>query len=153
MLSACSDSDPATEAPAAEPKFRADGSLDFMRADSTLLTRIFIEIAEDAESQATGMMYRKSMAERTGMLFVSEEPSMKSFWMRNTLLSLDVLFLDSEGGIINIVKRTAPLSEDRILSTAPAQYVLEVRAGFTDKYGIEPGQYITWERRSFDTES
>jgi len=89
------------------------------------------------------------MPDRAGMLFVSEGASMKSFWMKNTSLSLDILFVDSEGAIVNIVKRTTPFSEAVILSTEPAQYVVEVHAGFTDTYQITETDHISWERRTF----
>ena len=148
----CKSPEP-TPAPETEPTFRADGVLDFMRADSSIATRIFIEIAESAEAQATGLMYRRSLPERGGMLFIDQEPSMRSFWMKNTPLSLDILFVDSLGSVVNIVKNTAPFSEEHILSTAPAQYVVEVRSGFVDKYRITEDFHITWERRTFPTDS
>ncbi|NNF02996.1 MAG: DUF192 domain-containing protein, partial [Rhodothermales bacterium] len=101
--------------------------------------------------QAQGLMYRRSLPDRGGMLFVDEEPSMQSFWMRNTPLPLDILFIDEAGEIVNIVKRTTPYSEDRIESTDSAKYVLEVRAGFTDRYAITDSMRVTWERRNLTT--
>jgi uncharacterized membrane protein (UPF0127 family) len=130
-------------------EFRADGVLDFVRADSSIVTRIAIEIAESPQEQAAGLMYRRTLPERGGMLFVDPAPSMRSFWMKNTPLSLDILFVDEAGDIVNIVKRTTPYSEEQILSTGPAQYVVEVRAGFTDKYKITQEDHIVWERRQF----
>ena len=130
--------------------FRPDGVLDFMRPDSTLVTRIVIEIAEDVQSQAQGLMFRRSLPQRGGMLFLNQSESMRSFWMKNTPLSLDILFVDAEGEVINIVRHTTPFSEDRIESTAPAQFVVEVRSGFTDTYGITEEDRISWERRTFE---
>ncbi|MGA1494758.1 MAG: DUF192 domain-containing protein [Rhodothermales bacterium] len=92
------------------------------------------------------------LPDRGGMLFVDAVASMRSFCMNNTPLSLDIIFVDADGDIVNIVKRTTPYSEDYIESTGPAQYVVEVRAGFTDRYGITAEDRIRWRRQSFETE-
>ncbi|MEQ9104346.1 MAG: DUF192 domain-containing protein [Rhodothermales bacterium] len=134
-----------------EIPFTPEGVLDIWRADSSLVTRLVIELAESDQEQAQGLMYRRSLPERGGMLFVSPEPSMRSFWMRNTPLPLDIIFLDDSLRVVNIVKRTTPYSEEHILSTAPAQYVLEVRAGMSDRWGVDSTAYVTWERRDFST--
>ena len=135
-----------------EITFTAEGILDFVRPDSSIITRIAIELAETDAEQAQGLMYRRSLPARGGMLFVDPEPQMQSFWMRNTPLPLDIIFLDENGRIVNIVKRTTPYSDDRIESTAPAQYVLEVRAGFTDRYGIDESVRVDWERRDMNSQ-
>lgn len=138
------------EQPAADrlnTEFEAEGILDFHRPDSSIVTRIVIELAESDAEQAQGLMYRRSLPDRGGMLFIDDAPSMQSFWMRNTPLPLDILFIDERGEIVNIVKRTTPYSDDRIESTDSSQYVLEVRAGFTDRYGITDAMRVEWERR------
>ncbi len=142
------DSNPPTDQ---NIEFRPDGVLDFIRPDSSLIQRVVIEIAEDTAARNQGLMYRRTMAERMGMLFIFPGQASRSFWMLNTPLSLDILFVDPDGRIINIVKGTTPFSKDPILSTEPAQYVVEVRAGFTNKYKIAPGDLISWERRTFET--
>ena len=98
-------------------------------------------------------MYRKTMDADHGMLFVYPEAEPRSFWMKNTPLALDIIFVDAKGEIVNIVKRTSPYSEDFIESTAPAQYVVEVRAGFTDRYGISEDDRISWRRQTFETDT
>lgn len=128
-------------------EFTAHGVLEFRKDDGELVTRIAIEIAESDSAQARGLMDRRSLPDRGGMIFVSPSASQKSFWMRSTPLPLDIVFVASDSSIVNIVKRTTPYSDDRITSEGLAQYVVEVRAGFTDKYGIEPGQKITWWRQ------
>ena len=149
LLAGCSRSDAPASNVSEDIPFRPDGVLDFIRPDSSISARIFIEIAESPEAQATGLMYRRSLPEKGGMLFIDGAPSMRSFWMKNTALSLDILFVDEAGEIVNIVKRTTPYSEEQILSTGPAQYVVEVRAGFTDKFSITDNDRISWERRTF----
>jgi len=133
--------------------FTPEGVLDFVRPDSSIVSRIIIELAETPEEQAQGLMYRRTLPDRGGMLFIDAEESMRSFWMKNTALALDIIFVDAQGEIVNIVKRTTPYSEDFIESTGPAQYVVEVRAGFTDRYGISDDDRITWRRQTFETES
>lgn len=130
--------------------FTPEGIVDVFRPDSTLAARLVVELAETPQEQAQGLMYRRSLPDRGGMLFVESAPRMQEFWMRNTPLPLDILFLDERGQVVNIVKRTTPFSDDRIRSTAPAAWVLEVRAGVTDRYGIDSTHYITWERRTFN---
>lgn len=133
--------------------FTPEGVLDFVRPDSSIIVRIAIELAESQEEQAQGLMYRRTLPDRGGMLFIDPVESMRSFWMKNTALSLDILFVDAEGHIVNIAKDTTPFSEEYILSTGPAQFVVEVRAGFTDRYGITEDDRIVWRRQTFDNPS
>ncbi len=151
MSVGCTKSDPSSSTVAVEPAFRPDGILDFVRPDGSIISRIVIEIAETPSSQAAGLMYRRTLADQAGMLFVFPSPDQRSFWMKNTSLSLDIMFLDEEGTILNIAKKTQPFSEAFISSTGPAQYVVEVRAGYVDKHGIAPGLKIVWERRTFNS--
>jgi len=152
LLAGCSK--PSSEPTGAQQDipFTPEGVLDIYRADSSLIQRFVIELAETDAEQAQGLMYRRSIPERGGMLFVDEEESMQSFWMRNTPLPLDILFVRADGRIVNIVERTTPYSDENINSTAPAQYVLEVRAGTSKRLGIDSTAYISWQRRTFNTE-
>ncbi|MBO6576295.1 MAG: DUF192 domain-containing protein [Rhodothermales bacterium] len=143
-LAACANEQ--TESIPQDIEFRGDGVLDFLRPDSTVITRIAIEIAVSDSAQARGMMDRRSMPDRGGMLFYYDETGERSFWMRNTPLSLDIIFVGEDDRIVNIAKRATPYSEARINSDGPVRHVLEVRAGFTDRYGIEPGTLIRWRR-------
>lgn len=152
-LSGCASEDTENTPLQTDIAFTPEGVLDFARPDSSLITRIIIELAETQEEQAQGLMYRRSLPDRGGMLFVDAEESMRSFWMKNTPLALDIIFVDAAGEIVNIVKRTTPYSEDFIESTGPAQFVVEVRAGFTDRYGITEDDRITWRRQTFDTDT
>ncbi|GAB5518076.1 MAG: DUF192 domain-containing protein [Rhodothermales bacterium] len=146
LFAGCGPKDDA--APPASTEFRGDGVLDFLRPDSSVITRIAIEIADTPAARERGMMGRRSMPERGGMLFVFDDVQMRSFWMKNTPLPLDIMFTEPDGQIVNIVERTTPYSEAYIESTGPAQYVVEVRAGFTQKYGIDSTAWIRWRRES-----
>jgi len=134
--------------PPREIKFRADGVLEFFRPDSTVITRIAIEIAENDSAKTRGLMERRSLPQRGGMLFLYDSDSTRTFWMRNTLVPLDIIFIGSDDTIVNIAKNTRPLSDDLIPSTGSSQNVLEVRAGFSDLHGIRAGTRIHWQRRA-----
>lgn len=152
-LTGCGARENGQDAVQTDIAFTPEGVLDFVRPDSSIITRIVIELAETPEEQAQGLMYRRTLPDRGGMIFIDAEESMRSFWMKNTALALDIIFVDQHGEIVNIVKRTTPYSEDFIESTAPARYVVEVRAGFTDRYGITDEDHIIWRRQTFDTDS
>ncbi|NNE34292.1 MAG: DUF192 domain-containing protein [Rhodothermales bacterium] len=130
-----------------EPEFQAEGLLAFHKPGGEQIVRIAIELAESAQEQETGLMNRRSLPALGGMLFVSDVSRERSFWMKNTPLPLDIIFVRSDSTIANIVKRTTPLSRDYIKSDGIVQNVLEVRAGFTDKYGIDTTTTISWQRR------
>jgi uncharacterized membrane protein (UPF0127 family) len=152
-LAGCASETQDNESLKTDITFTPEGILDFVRPDSSIISRIIIELAETPEEQAQGLMYRRSLPDRGGMLFIDAGESMRSFWMKNTPLALDIIFVDAKGEIVNIVKRTTPYSEDFIESTAPAQYVVEVRAGFTDRYGISEDDRISWRRQTFETDT
>jgi len=126
--------------------FRADGILDFIGSDGKLVTRIAIEIAESDSAQTRGLMDRRSLPKRGGMIFIDSEPSERSFWMRNTPLPLDIIFVRSDSSIANIVEQTTPYSDLHIDSDGLAQFVVEVRAGFASSHSILPGQHVRWSR-------
>jgi uncharacterized membrane protein (UPF0127 family) len=125
-------------------KFRKDGELTFVSAAGEYITTIDIEIADTQEKRVRGLMFRKKMAENQGMLFVFPREEYQSFWMKNTVIPLDMIFVNKKREIVNIQKNTTPYSEQTYPSSKPAIYVVEVNAGFTDKYGIKPGDKITW---------
>ncbi len=128
-----------------EPPFEHEGNLSFFKNDGALITQIQIEFARTAKETEVGLMYRKSMEENQGMLFIFPNEEMRSFWMRNTYIPLDIIYLNKEKQIVSIVKNAEPLSETSRPSEAEAMYVLEVNGGFSDKYDLKKGDYITYE--------
>jgi len=80
------------------------------------------------------------------MLFVFPAPDSLSFWMANTPLPLDIIFVAPDSTVVNIAKRTTPLSREFIRSTGLAQYVVEVRGGFTDRFQIDTSTRIHWTK-------
>lgn len=103
--------------------------------------RISAEVAQTPEQQAIGLMHRKEMPQHAGMLFVYERPAPLCFWMKNTLIPLSIAFLNEDGSIINIAEMK-PLSLDSHCSARPAQYALEMNAGWFSRRGFKPGDRI-----------
>jgi len=129
----------------AKPVFRKDGELRFLDAKtSQVISAIDVEVAATDASREQGMMYRDTMDENTGMLFLMGIEEMQAFWMKNTIVSLDIIYVDSERRIVSIHKNCTPFSLDQIHSVAPALYVVEVIAGYTDKYKIKVGDRVSF---------
>ncbi|MFN2238670.1 MAG: DUF192 domain-containing protein [Thermoanaerobaculia bacterium] len=106
---------------------------------------IAVEVVADPESRARGLMYRPSLAEDRGMLFLFPEPDVHSFWMKDTLISLDIIWLDTERRVIAIERDVPPCKADPCPSYGPAAealYVLELAAGQAAAYRIEPGDVL-----------
>ena len=128
------------------PQFKKEGELLFFSKDDQPIIGIDIEIADNDSRREVGMMGRPAMDELKGMLFVFDEEFYASFWMKNCVLSLDMIFINKAGSIVTIHKNTTPFSEENYTATAPTLLVLEVNAGFTDRHNISVGDRITWKR-------
>jgi uncharacterized membrane protein (UPF0127 family) len=125
-------------------KFKKEGELTFVDSAENPIIKIDIEIADNDYERQLGLMNRESMEEMQGMLFIFPEERFQSFWMMNTLFSLDMIFIDSKKEIVTIHRNTKPLSEQSYPSSKPALYVLEVNAGFCDKHNIKLGDKVFW---------
>ncbi len=101
-----------------------------------------VEIAADDPARAKGLMYRTKIDPDHGMLFDFEQTEQIYMWMKNTYISLDMLFIDKAGVIKHIVKNTTPLSQTIISSGGPVRYVLEVKAGTAQRLGIKRGDRL-----------
>ncbi|WP_341835847.1 DUF192 domain-containing protein [Chitinophaga pollutisoli] len=138
----------AATTPAADgPVFTKEGVLSFIsKAKGDTIRTIDIELAQTDEERAEGLMHRKSMEDTQGMLFIFDFASEQSFWMKNTYISLDIMYVDANMEIVSIRKYTTPLSEDGVPSLKPAQYVVETIAGFADKYHVQVGDKIAFTK-------
>ncbi|OGS49864.1 MAG: hypothetical protein A3J40_12660 [Erythrobacter sp. RIFCSPHIGHO2_12_FULL_63_10] len=103
-----------------------------------------VELAATQPDQARGLMFRTELGADEGMLFPSREPMVRSFWMKDTPLSLDIIFIGADGRIINIAANTTPYSLDSVMSDGPALAVLELRGGRAAELGIGPGDKVDW---------
>ncbi len=125
--------------------FDAEGDLTFVAAPGDTIVTVDIEIADTDEDRQVGLMFRRKFGDDQGMLFIFPDQNVRSFWMKNTKLSLDMLFADSTGLIVTIHERTQPQTRKNYFSK-PAVYVVEVNAGFVEKHGIAVGDRIVWQR-------
>ena len=126
--------------------FAKEGELKFLNAAGDLIAEIDIEIADDDVQTTQGLMYRRSMKQNRGMLFIFPDEVERSFWMKNTLLSLDIMYLSANKEIVSISENAPPKSEESIGSEVPAKYVVEVNAGFVTQYQIKVGDRMTFTR-------
>ncbi len=128
-----------------EVNFKKEGELSLLKAETdSIVASLDIEIADDAYETETGLMYRKSMQDDRGMLFVFDDEIRRSFYMKNTEFSLDIIFINSKNEIVSIQKNAKPLDQTSLPSEAPAMLVLEVNAGLSDQWTLEPGDKIQW---------
>ncbi|MBN2418828.1 MAG: DUF192 domain-containing protein [Deltaproteobacteria bacterium] len=128
-----------------EPQFTRHGDLDFFKRNGKAsLAKIDIEIAVTPEARARGMMYRKSNRENRGMLFIFPHPDLQSFWMLNTYIPLDIIFVNEYKEIVKIHRKAAPGSTEFLPSGKNALYAVEVNGGFTEKFNISEGDRIAF---------
>ena len=110
------------------------------------IARFTVEVAETPETQRRGLMERPALAPNAGMLFIFSDVAPRAFWMMNTLIPLDMLFIDADRRIINIQANAPPCVPPQRCptyhSTAPAQYVLEIAGGRAQAVGIRTGDHI-----------
>ena len=126
--------------------FTTEGRLAFIQDGDSTVT-IDIEIADTDSARQRGMMQREGFPnDRSGMLFRFDQAQPRSFWMSNTPIALDILFVGADSQIVSIAKYTTPFSSERYRSGRPAQFVVEVPAGFADSNGILEGDRIRWRR-------
>ena len=106
--------------------------------------RFVVEVAATREEQAYGLMNRSSLAPDRGMIFPMDPPRDARFWMKNTLIPLDIIFIRPDGTIANIAANTVPMSLDPVPSEGPVKAVLEIAGGRAAELGIAPGATVNW---------
>lgn len=126
--------------------FRHDGSLEFLRDTGEKVAVIDIEIAETDSARARGLMQRDALPPDSGMLFIFEEDAPRTFWMVNTRMSLDMLFVSGDSVIVDIARYVQPMSHKGTSSRVPARYVIEVPAGYADSRGLGESDRVRWTR-------
>ncbi len=139
----CKDDKPNRSVTQVEIKFKKEGELNLLKASNdSLVAKLDIEIADDDYQTQTGLMYRDNMAANHGMLFIFENTDYRSFYMKNTKIPLDIIYISDNKTIVSIQKNAKPLDETSLPSEGPAKYVLEVNAGLSDQWGLEQGDKI-----------
>jgi uncharacterized membrane protein (UPF0127 family) len=134
--------------PAAASRLAAGAELQhFPMSELTIISatgshRFKVELAETPEQMTQGLMFRTSLAPDAGMLFDYKQPTVATMWMRNTLIPLDMLFVDAQGRIVNIHERAVPQSLAVIAAAAPVRAVVELNGGTAARFGMRPGDRV-----------
>lgn len=128
--------------PETPPKLRT-GKITFVDAKGAPVTTT--EVAENDHDRQRGLMYRTKMGEERGMIFTFAEKDDHTFWMHNTCISLDMLFIDDDGMIVGIEESTPTMSDDTFSVGCSSKYVLELNAGWTRAHGVTAGQKVKLE--------
>lgn len=108
--------------------------------------RFTVEVARSVEQQQMGMMNRNSLAPDRGMIFPYDPPQPVAFWMKDTLISLDLIYVAPGGKILRIEANAVPLSLDQLPSGGPIEAVLELAGGRSAELGLKPGDQVSWPR-------
>lgn len=141
MACACVPAGTASAAPM-QAQHLATVPLEIVGAHGT--HRFRVEVARTPAEQETGLMFRRRIAPDGGMIFPTPEPRDATFWMKNTLVPLDMVFIRADGTIARIAAMTTPLSTDLVAAGEPVTAVLELRGGRAAALGIAPGDRVRW---------
>lgn len=117
----------------------------FFSNDADTVAAIDVAVADDDASRSTGLMDVFKMPDDKGMLFIFDDEEPRSFWMANTPLALDIIFVNADMEIVRIQQNTRPYSDRNVVSEYPAMYVIETNAGFTLRNDIQEGMTISFD--------
>lgn len=129
-----------------EVTFTKEAKLQIIKATGEIAKELEIEIADNEYETQTGLMYRKSMAENRGMLFVFPDSRERFFYMKNTEFALDLIYIGEDLKIVSFQENAQPFNEASLPSQVPAKYVLEINSGLSEKWGLDVGDSISFER-------
>ncbi len=129
-----------------EVPFTKEGEL-VLKNGNTEIRRLNIEIADNQYEDQQGLMNRSKLDENNAMLFPFDEPKVQTFYMKNTRIPLDLLYISADSIVLEIARNAKPYDETTIPSKVESQYVLEINGGMADKWGIVPNQTkVSWKR-------
>jgi len=150
LLTACSPQPAAEATPSAETARAAVHPESGLKVIPLTVTskgrehRFRVELADTPNDQQMGLMFRTELGPDEGMIFPSTPPSARSFWMKNTPLPLDIIFIGVDGRILNVAAMTTPYSLESIASSGITRGVLELAGGRAAELGIGPGDLVEW---------
>lgn len=145
FFSSCKEEKKTTPKDKVVVSFKKEGTLMLKKAETdSIIKTIAIEIADDEYSTQTGLMYRTKLETNHGMLFIFPNVQMRSFYMKNTKIPLDIIYIDEAKTIVSFQKNAKPMDETSLPSDAPAKYVLEINGGLSDVWGLEVGDKISF---------
>jgi uncharacterized membrane protein (UPF0127 family) len=128
-----------------EVSFKNEGELTIYKASTdSIIKKVDIEIADSEYEIQTGLMYRSSMKNNQGMLFIFPDVKPRAFYMKNTQFPLDLIFIDDKKTIVSFQENAKPFDESSLPSNFPAKYVLELNEGLVSKWGINVGDRISY---------
>lgn len=104
-----------------------------------------VEVADSPAKRELGLQYRRELASNRGMIFLFPEESQQTFWMKNTPIPLDMIFINRDLKVVGIVEQTVPFSLDSRSVDAPSQYVLEINGGLAKRHGIQTGNRVRFD--------
>jgi uncharacterized protein len=107
--------------------------------------KVQAEIVRTPEERSRGLMYRRELPAQSGMLFLFDTEEIQSFWMKNTYIPLDMIFIDRAMRVVGVVENAEPLTTTSRRVSSPSRYVLEVNAGFAKRNGIAAGTEVLFE--------
>jgi uncharacterized membrane protein (UPF0127 family) len=141
----CKEDKPIKSAEKVTVKFKKEGTLYIKKATTdSIIKTLAIEIADNEYETQTGLMYRNTLEQNHGMLFIFPNTEMRSFYMKNTRIPLDIIYIDENKTIVSIQKNAKPFDETSLPSKAPAKYVLEINAGLSDEWQLDIGDRIDY---------
>lgn len=126
--------------------FQKEGELVLINTQDEIIANFDIEIAETPYEQQTGLMYRNSLSQKNGMLFIFESSEIRSFYMKNTQIPLDLIFINDQFEIVSIYPNAKPYDQSAITSKIDAQYILEINAGQSEQLKLKKGMKIKFNR-------
>jgi uncharacterized membrane protein (UPF0127 family) len=127
--------------------FKKEGILNIKKANSdSIIKTIDIEIADNEYETQTGLMYRNKLETSHGMLFIFPNVDTRSFYMKNTRIPLDIIYIDEDKTIVSFQKNVKPFDETALPSDAPAKYVLEINGGLSDIWELAVGDKIEYSK-------
>lgn len=126
--------------------FEKEGTLQFLSPVDSVLGRIDVEIADTPAERRQGLMYRRELASDHGMLFIFPRTDQSGFWMKNTYVPLDIIFVGPDSQVVSVAQRTRIMSEETIRPEGPKKFVVEVNSGYSRRHGIDTTTRIRWTR-------
>lgn len=145
LLFSCGDEPKASKIETSEIEFKKEGELYLLKSGDSI-KKLDIEIAENQYEHETGLMYRQSMLETQGMLFIYPEEALRSFYMKNTYIPLDIIFYSKDSSVVSFKENARALDETSLPSNKPAKFILELNAGKVKEWNIEVGDKIDFKR-------
>ena len=145
ILISCGNEPKESSIETSEIEFKKEGELYLLKSGDTI-KKLDIEIANSQYERETGLMYRQSMEENQGMLFIYPKEALRSFYMKNTYIPLDIIYYSKDSAMVSFQENAKPLDETSLPSEKPAQFILELNAGKVKEWNIEVGDKIDFKR-------